>query len=50
VKNFVAPTASAELTRGVLNAETLEKLAGYIREEREKLAENELKLGREEAG
>lgn len=49
MKNFVAPTASAELTRGVLNAETLEKLAGYIRAERETLAENELKLARQEA-
>lgn len=49
MKNFVAPTATAELTRGVLNADTLEKLTGYIRTEREKLAESELTLGREEA-
>lgn len=49
MKNFVAPTSTVELTKGVLNAETLEKLMGYIRAEREKLAENELKLGRDEA-
>ncbi|MCC6675789.1 MAG: mucoidy inhibitor MuiA family protein [Phycisphaerales bacterium] len=49
MKNFVAPTSTVELTKGVLNAETLEKLTGYIRAEREKLAESELKLGRDEA-
>lgn len=50
MKNFVAPTSTVELTKGVLNAETLEKLTGYIRAEREKLAESELKLAKEEAG
>lgn len=50
LKNFVAPTAGAELTRGVLNAETLEKLTNYIRTQRADLAETELKLAKDEAG
>lgn len=42
---FVAPTAGIELTRGVLNAETLEKISLFQMSQREKLAESELALG-----
>ncbi|HYF14574.1 MAG TPA: mucoidy inhibitor MuiA family protein [Phycisphaerales bacterium] len=44
LQGFVAPTATAELSRGVLNAETLERLSTYIRTERAKMAETELNL------
>ena len=47
LQGFVAPTAAAELRNGVLNAETLQKLSGYILSEREKLAEKELVLAKE---
>jgi Domain of unknown function (DUF4139)/N-terminal domain of unknown function (DUF4140) len=45
LQQFVAPTATVELTRGVLNAETLEKLATFIKDQRAKLADDELALG-----
>ncbi|MBC7784961.1 MAG: mucoidy inhibitor MuiA family protein [Burkholderiales bacterium] len=38
LEQFVAPTAQTELTRGVLNAETLEKLTTLIFTRREQLA------------
>lgn len=44
---FVAPTAQTELTRGVLNAQTLEQLSTYITGEREKLSAQELERVRE---
>lgn len=39
---FVAPTASAELTRGVLNAETLERLSAFLKTERGVLVAGEI--------
>lgn len=42
---FVAPSAGVELTRGVLNAETLEKISLFQMSQRERLAESELTLG-----
>lgn len=47
LQGFVAPTAAAELRNGVLNAETLQKMSGYILSEREKIAEKELVLAKE---
>jgi len=44
---FVAPTATAEMTKGVLNADTLEKLTTFMLAQREKLATTELTLGAE---
>lgn len=44
LQNFVAPTASAELTKGVLNAETLQTLTEFQFSQRKQLAEEELKL------
>ena len=38
LQGFVAPTASAELTSGVLNAETLKELTKDVQDIREKLA------------
>ena len=45
---FVAPTATAEMTRGVLNADTLTKLTDMLLTQRQTLADNELKLGLEQ--
>lgn len=47
---FVAPTAQTELTRGVLNAETLERLSDYITSQREEIAMQELERLREAKG
>jgi uncharacterized protein (TIGR02231 family) len=47
LQKFSAPTANAELTRGVLNAETLERLTKFILEQREKIAGQELDLANE---
>lgn len=44
---FVAPTAQAELTKGVLNAETLERLVTFAFEQRKKAAEELLGLAKE---
>ncbi len=38
LEGFAAPTANVELTRGVLNAETLQKLTEFILAERQKVA------------
>lgn len=38
LENFSAPTANAELTRGVLNADTLTKLTEFLLTERQKVA------------
>ena len=45
LEQFVAPTANAEMTRGVLNAETLEKLTTFLFENRTALTAEELELG-----
>lgn len=47
LQGFVAPTAAVEMTRGVLNAETIEKLSGYLIKQRAALTENELTLAAE---
>ena len=44
---FSAPTATADLKSGVLNADTLQKLTLFVFEQRTKLAAEELKLQRE---
>jgi hypothetical protein len=48
MQDFVAATANAELTKGVLNAETLKSLTTFIFDLRQLLADTDLKLGREE--
>lgn len=45
---FVAPTAQAELTHGVLNAEQLERMSAYILDQRQKMAQTDLDLAAEE--
>lgn len=47
LEQFVAPTATVELTKGVLNAETLEKLTLMIAQQRKDAAAEELKLNLE---
>lgn len=47
LQGFVAPTATAELTKGVLNAETLEKLSTFLRTGRDDLMKTELELAAE---
>ncbi|MEI8197500.1 MAG: mucoidy inhibitor MuiA family protein, partial [Phycisphaerae bacterium] len=44
LEQFVAPTATFELSKGVLNAETLVKLTKFSFEQRNSLVEQELKL------
>lgn len=44
LEGFVAPTANMELTRGVLNADTLQKLTTFLYGQRKTLAEDELRL------
>lgn len=44
LQGFVAPTSATELTRGVLNAETIEKLSAFIGTSRAGLVERELAL------
>lgn len=55
LETFVAPTATVELSKGVLNAETIEKLTKFSFEKRAELVkarlqlgENNIKLGQEE--
>lgn len=50
LEQFTAGTANIELTRGVLNAETLTKLSEFLGGERRKLAEEELKRNVEQRG
>jgi len=45
--NFAAPTATTELTKGVLNADQLKTLTDYQFSTRQKIAESELKLQQE---
>lgn len=47
LQGFVAPTAQAELTRGVLNAQTLEQLTQFVRAQRDELVVQELALANE---
>ncbi len=47
LEGFVAPASTLELTRGVLNAETLEKLTRFVMRNREEIALRELELGKE---
>jgi Domain of unknown function (DUF4139)/N-terminal domain of unknown function (DUF4140) len=42
LEGFTAPTANTELTRGVLNADTLQKLTGFLLAERERVAKETL--------
>ena len=44
LEQFAAPTANMELTKGVLNAETLKTLTNYVFEQRKALADQALKL------
>jgi hypothetical protein len=48
LEQFVAPTATTELTSGVLNAETLASLTQMLYTQRRQLAEDELKLAAEQ--
>ncbi len=48
LENFTAPTASTEMTKGVLNAEQLKTLTNYQFETRAKIADAELKLQQEQ--
>ena len=50
LEQFTAPTASAELTKGVLNAETLKALTSFLFEQRRKISEEQLKLSFELRG
>lgn len=49
LEQFVAPTATVEMTQGVLNAETLKSLSEYQLAQREAIAEKELAIARERA-
>jgi hypothetical protein len=44
LEDFTAPTATVELTKGVLNAETLKTLTLFIFDQRQTLATDQLKL------
>jgi hypothetical protein len=44
LEQFVAPTANAELTKGVLNAETLKALSTFLFDQRQKTSAEVLKL------
>ena len=47
LRGFIAPTVKVEMAKGVLNAETLEKLTGTMFERRKELADRKLKLDEE---
>lgn len=47
MENFVAPTAQAELTKGVLNAETLTKLAEFAFQKKDEIGKKQFELGRQ---
>lgn len=47
LEGFVAPTATVELTQGVLNADTLRALSEYLLSQRKAIAEQELELNKE---
>jgi Domain of unknown function (DUF4139)/N-terminal domain of unknown function (DUF4140) len=44
LEQFIAPTATAELTKGVLNAETLKALSTFLFDQRQKTSAEVLKL------
>ena len=44
LEQFTAPTANAELTKGVLNAETLKALTSFMFDQRQKISSEQLKL------
>jgi hypothetical protein len=46
LQDFVAPTASAELTKGVLNAETLKTITSFSFDQRQQLAVDDLKIAK----
>ena len=48
LEQFTAPTANFELTKGILNADTLQKVTNYQFEQRNLIAEEELKTSVEE--
>ena len=50
LEQFTAPTANAELTKGVLNAETLKVLTSFIFEQRRRISDEQLKLSFELRG
>lgn len=45
LEQFVAPTANVEMTQGVLNAETVQKLTEFLYQHRKDIAEEDLRLG-----
>jgi len=47
LEQFTAPTANVEMSKGVLNAETLKTLTNYVFEQRKAIADQGLKLGLE---
>ncbi|MGD9644194.1 MAG: mucoidy inhibitor MuiA family protein [Pirellulales bacterium] len=47
LEQFVAPTATVELTQGVLNADTLRALSEYLLTQRREFADQELELGKQ---
>lgn len=50
LEGFVAPTANAELSRGVLDAETLKEITSFVFAERTSITEEELKFDRSLVG
>jgi len=50
LNDFTAPTATAELRSGVLNAETLRKLTLFTFEQRKRLSDEELTIDRQKKG
>ena len=50
LEQFTAPTANAELTKGVLNAETLKALTAFLFEQRRKISDEQLKFSFELRG
>src|SRR5262249_41062106 len=47
LQQFVAPTATVEMTKGALNADTLQNLTTFIKDQRDKLADEELALAKD---
>lgn len=47
LEGFVAPTATTELSKGVLNAETLTQLSNYLLEQRKMVSDERLRLSLE---
>lgn len=48
LEQFTATTANVELSRGVLNSDTLQQLSAFLLSERSRLVEDELRLTREQ--